>query len=152
MRVQLSVGLTWREWNLTGISYLFSKTTRRTLDTPSLTSPRSKQSDLSPGVNSSLEMKLVTRMHVMTRSKMWGATPLHIPCKPYDVHKYKFTFPVFIASLLQKTESIVAIKFIKNSQLYEKLVQQKLYSNGITKAYIHYLKHFCVNGILTKTQ
>jgi hypothetical protein len=81
---------------------------------------------------------------------MWGATPLHIPYKPHDVHKYKVTFRVFITSILHKTESIAAIKFIKNSQLYEKLIQHKVYSKGLIKAYILYLKHFCIQGILTK--
>jgi len=75
--------------------------------------------------------------YALTRSQMWGATSLHIPYKPYDVHKYKFTFPVFITSVLHKTESIVAIKFIKNSQLYEKLIQHTVYYNGLIKAYIH---------------
>jgi len=88
----------------------------------------------------------------MTRSKMWEAIHLHISYKPYDVHKYKFNFSVFITSILHKTESIVAIKFIKNSQLYEKLVQRKVYYKGLIKAYIHYLKHFCIQGIFTKIQ
>ena len=58
----------------------------------------------------------------------------------------------FVTSILHKTEPVVAMKFIKNSQLHEKLVKHKVYSKGLIKAYIHYLKHFCIQRILKKLQ